>query len=136
VGRSVATLAALRRGLTNQDTFDLEDGWPDFATLPEMATLSLFVRGVRSPRLRVVLVVLLLLAALSLALHLVGMADHATMMVGAYVVLLAASALLLQPRVEFMPIPVWIEEGAAVGPTPFVLARGRYPPDERTVLRD
>jgi hypothetical protein len=83
-----------------------------------------------------VLVVLLLLVALALALHLVGMADHTTMMVGAYVVLLAAAALLLEPRERFMPIPFLIEEGAALGPTRFVLARGRYPPDEGTVLRD
>lgn len=98
--------------------------------------LLLFRRGVRSPRLRFVLIVLLVLVALALALHLVAMADHSTMLARAYVLLIAAVVLLLEPRETFMPIPCLIDEGAALGPARFVLARGRCPPDEGTVLRD
>lgn len=102
-----------------------------------MAGLSLPVpRGIRSPRLRVVLVVLLLLVALALALHLVVMADHTMMMLGACFALLAASILLVHPAPGLAAIPAWIDVGRPMAPTHSIIARGRYPPEEGTVLLD
>jgi hypothetical protein len=102
-----------------------------------MAAFSLLMRRrIRSPRLRFVLVVILLLIALALALHLVAMADHTMMMLGACFALLAVGFLLLRPTTTYVPILRWIADGAPISPTPLVIARGRYPLEEGTVLLD
>lgn len=116
----------------------LEDRrFPRSDSVAVMAGLSLLMLGgIRSPRLRVVMVVLLLLVALALALHLVAMADHTMMMLGACFALLAASILLLHLPSGFVPIPAGIDTGQPIAPARLVIARGRYPPEAGTVLLD
>ena len=102
-----------------------------------MAGLSLLIRrGVRDPRLRFLLVLLLLLLALALAFHLVVMADHTMMMLGACVALLAAAILVITVPFEFVPIPAWSERGSQIDPPRLIITRGRHPPQEGTVLLD
>jgi hypothetical protein len=93
-------------------------------------------QAVSDPRLRVLVLFLLLFVAVALAWHLVGMADHSDGMMGACVALLVVVGLAvlfgeglvlmvpLPPVVVTRPMPAC----GVLGPT------GRSPPEEGTVL--
>lgn len=88
------------------------------------------------PRLRAVVLLLLLFVALALAWHLVGMADHGDGMMGACVALLVAVGLvfmLREPLLLAIAPPPDLVQGLLSGlglPGP----TGRSPPTEGTVL--
>ena len=91
--------------------------------------------AVSDPRLRVVVLLLLLFVALALAWHLVGMADHSEQMMGACLALLVVGLVLLFREPPSLPIslPPGLLHGPILassrpGPT------GRSPPEQGTVL--
>jgi hypothetical protein len=92
---------------------------------------------VRDPRLRVVVLLLLLFVAVALAWHLVGMADHSTEMMGACVALLVVAGLVFLLR-ESLLLPITLslpEFGHIPAPALGLLGpTGRSPPEEGTVL--
>lgn len=93
-------------------------------------------RAVGDPRLRVLIVLLLLLLAFALGWHLVGMGDH-TMMLGACLAVVAILGLfaLLRPRRLVLSIPATAAALPAQPALELPLHGGRHPPDEGTVLR-
>jgi hypothetical protein len=93
-------------------------------------------RAVSDPRLWVLVLFVLLLVAVALAWHLVGMADHSDGMGGACVALLVVVGLVFLLGVPvFLPIP--LPSGLVPGLIPAVGLpgpTGRSPPRQGTVL--
>jgi hypothetical protein len=97
---------------------------------------GLIRRAVNEPRLRVLVLFVLLLVAVALAWHLVGMADHSNGMMRACLALLVVVGLVLL-LVEPAILPILLPPGPVHG-LMLALGRpcptGRSPPAEGTVL--
>lgn len=83
------------------------------------------------------LLLLVLVLPLALALHLVGMGEHGMEMLGACFAVLEAALLIGFVWTRTRPVlAVAAVGGTVVVPLPTPVPKGRYPPDDGTVLRD
>jgi hypothetical protein len=89
-------------------------------------------RVLRDPRIRLLVVALIVILMLALSWHLVAMGLHGTaMMLGLCVSILAAVVLLLLGRAVWLPLPAPLERPRGLRVEPL----GRHPPDEGVLLR-
>jgi hypothetical protein len=93
-------------------------------------------RVLRDPRIRLLVVALIVILMLALSWHLVAMGLHGTaMMLGLCVSILAAVVLLLPGgllgRAVWLPLPAPLQRPRGLRVEPL----GRHPPDEGVLLR-
>jgi hypothetical protein len=93
-------------------------------------------RWFRDPRVRALLILLVIIVALALAWHLVGMADHSPgKMAAGCLMLLTFAVLLAAERTSWMS-PVSAQGAFVRQPAPGLRCQlGRDPPSEGSVLR-
>lgn len=93
-------------------------------------------RLVASPRVRLIVVLLLVLVALALTWHLVGMAAHPGMLGGACLALTAIGlVVVLFGPIGWVPAPLFVEAAAVSPASTLHLPRlGRAPPGRGIVL--
>lgn len=94
-------------------------------------------RLVASPRVRLIVVLLLVLVALALTWHLVGMAAHSPGMLGGACLALTAIGLVvvLFGPIGWVPAPLFVEAAAVSPASTLHLPRlGRAPPGRGIVL--
>ena len=93
-------------------------------------------RWFRDPRVRALLILLVIVVALALAWHLVGMADHSPGKMAAGCLMLLALAVLIAVQPTSWTSPVVAQDGVARQAAPRLWCRlGRDPPSDGTVLR-